>query len=158
MSEERVGIGIDVHPFTDEPGRTLVLGGVPFPDERALQGHSDADAVAHAVADAILGAAGLGDLGVHFPDTDPRWRGSDSLELLARCVGLARASGWQVRNADCTVFAERPKIAPAREEMMARLGQVVGAPVHVKGTRPEGLGALGRVEGIACLAVALLTR
>ena len=154
----RVGFGFDVHPFSsDDPGvRSLILGGVVFPEERPLVGHSDADVVAHAIADAILGAAGLGDIGMHFPDTDSRWEGADSLTILAACVKLARAEGYKTTNADCTILAERPKIAPVRDEMIELLSAVVGAPVHVKATRPEGLGSLGRVEGIACMAVALL--
>jgi 2-C-methyl-D-erythritol 2,4-cyclodiphosphate synthase len=154
----RVGFGFDVHPFSsDEEGaRKLVLGGVVFEDERPLAGHSDADVVAHAIADAILGAAGLGDLGMHFPDTDERYKDADSLVILAACVKLAGAEGYRLTNADCTILAERPKIAPFRDEMIARLTAVVGAPVHIKATRPEGLGSLGRVEGIACMAVALL--
>jgi len=166
VTEQRVGLGVDVHPF-DEPtpddpeerhDRQLVLGGVAFPGERALRGHSDADVVAHSVADAILGAAGLGDLGAHFPDTDERWRGADSLLLLRTVVERAAAEGWRVVNADCTVVGERPKIVARREEMVARLSDAAGAPVHVKATRPEGLGSLGRVEGIACFAVVLLER
>lgn len=154
----RVGLGFDVHPFAlDDTGtRTLILGGVVFADERPLAGHSDADVVAHAIADAILGAAGLGDIGMHFPDTDEQWRGADSLTILGVCVRLARAEGYRTINADCTVIAERPKIGPVRQEMIACLTAVVGAPVHVKATRPEGLGSLGRVEGIACMAVVLL--
>ena len=154
----RVGFGFDVHPFSpdDSGSRKLILGGVVFADERPLVGHSDADVVAHAIADAILGAAGLGDIGMHFPDSDERWRDADSLTILSECVRLARVEGYRPTNADCTILAERPKIAPFRDEMIARLTSVVGAPVHVKATRPEGLGSLGRVEGIACMAVALL--
>lgn len=153
----RVGIGVDVHPFA-APGevRTLILGGVTFPREPGLAGHSDADVVAHAVSDAMLGAAGLGDIGMHFPDTDERWRGADSLALLAEVAGRVRAAGYRFVNADCTVIAERPGIAVAREEMITKLSAAAGGPVHVKATRPEGLGALGRVEGIACWAVASL--
>lgn len=162
MTEQRIGLGVDLHPFVDASeatkDRQLILGGVTFAGEPALTGHSDADAVAHAIGDAILGAASLGDLGMHFPDTDLAWRGADSLAILAGCVSLAREAGWQVVNADCTVVAARPKIAPARLEMIERLSDVVGAPVHVKATRPEGLGALGRIEGVACLAVVLLGR
>jgi 2-C-methyl-D-erythritol 2,4-cyclodiphosphate synthase len=154
----RIGQGIDVHRFSDDPARPLVLGGVVITGGGAggLDGHSDADAVAHAIADAILGAAGLGDLGRHAPDDDPRWAGADSLVILTRMVSLARDAGWAPVNVDCTVVAERPKLAPFVEVMAARLAQVVGAPVNVKATRAEGLGALGRAEGIACTAVALL--
>ncbi len=155
----RIGQGLDIHRFSDEPGRPLILGGVVITGDgaRALAGHSDADAVAHAIADAVLGAAGLGDLGRHAPDTDPAWRGADSLEILARMVGLARLAGWAPVNADCTVVAERPRLAPFVDEMSGRLGAVFGAPVNVKATRAEGLGALGRAEGIACTAVVLLS-
>ncbi len=156
----RIGQGFDLHPFLgadeDAGGRVLTLGGVTFPGETPLRGHSDADAVAHACADALLGAAGLGDIGQHFPDTDPAWAGADSIALLAEVVTRVRAAGWTVANVDCTVIAERPKLAARRDEMQRRLGEAVGAPVSVKATRAEGLGALGRTEGIACLAVALL--
>lgn len=152
----RVGVGIDVHPFASETGRLLVLGGVTFPGEPGLAGHSDADVVAHAVSDAMLGAAGLGDIGMHFPDTDEQFAGADSLVLLAEVARRVSSAGYRLVNADCTVVAERPRIAPAREEMITKLSAVAGGPVHVKATRPEGLGALGRVEGVACWAVALL--
>ncbi len=155
----RVGQGFDVHPFVVgavPPGRVLTLGGVRFPGETPLVGHSDADAVAHACADALLGAAGLGDIGQHFPDTDPAWAGADSVALLAEVAARVRAAGWQPANVDCTVVAERPKLAPYRDEMQTRLSAAVGAPVSVKATRAEGLGALGRAEGIACFAVALV--
>jgi 2-C-methyl-D-erythritol 2,4-cyclodiphosphate synthase len=152
----RVGQGFDVHPFSDDPARALVLGGVVFEGERGLAGHSDADAIAHAVTDALLGAAGLGDIGEHFPDTDPVLAGADSLELLRRAVEAVRASGWEPVNVDCTVVLEAPKLAPRRDEVERRLSAAVGAPVTVKGKRAEGLGALGRREGIACFAVALV--
>jgi 2-C-methyl-D-erythritol 2,4-cyclodiphosphate synthase len=112
--------------------------------------------VAHAVADALLGAAGLDDIGSLFPDTDPRWEGADSMELLAEAVRQVRAAGWVAANVDCSVVAERPKLAPRRAEMQQRLSEVVGAPVTVKGRRAEGIGGLGRAEGIACFASALL--
>lgn len=150
----RVGMGFDVHPFAD--GRDLVLGGVRFEGERGLAGHSDSDVIAHAVVDALLGAAGLGDIGMHFPDTDPAWAGADSIQLLAEVVRLVEAKGWTVANVDCSVVLEAPKLAPRRDEMQARLSDTVGAPVTVKGKRAEGLGALGRGEGIACWAVALM--
>jgi 2-C-methyl-D-erythritol 2,4-cyclodiphosphate synthase len=152
----RVVQGFDVHPFSPDPGRPLVLGGVTFPDEAGLAGHSDADVVAHAVTDALLGAAGLGDIGQHFPDTDARWAGADSIDLLGRAVADVRAAGWRPLNVDCTVIAERPELAPRRPAMVERLSDTVGAPVTIKGKRAEGLGALGRVEGAACLAVALV--
>lgn len=154
----RVGLGFDVHAFSDDPSRPLVLGGVHLAGERGLNGHSDADPVAHAIADAILGAAGLGDLGEHFPDSDPAWAGADSLTILAGVVGLAADAGWHVGNVDCTVVLEAPRLAPHRAEMARRLGEVVGADVSVKATRAEGLGAIGRGEGVACWAVALVTR
>ena len=153
----RVGMGFDVHPFADDD-RPLVLGGVTFPGERGLRGHSDADAVAHAVADALLGAAGLGDIGQHFADTDPAWSGADSMRLLAEVVRLVGRDGWSTANVDCTVVCEAPKLAPRRADMQAALAEVVGAPVTIKGKRAEGLGAIGRGEGIACWAVALLER
>ncbi len=153
----RVGQGFDIHRFSPLPGRPLVLGGVTIPGVVGLAGHSDADVVAHALADALLGAAGLGDLGRHFPDTDPTWAGADSLDLLARVGALAAGQGMRVVNADCTVVCERPRLADHADEMARRLGAAVGAPVNVKATRAEGLGTLGRVEGIACLAVVLLT-
>lgn len=152
----RVGNGFDVHVFGDDPGRRLVLGGVHFEGERALQGHSDADVVAHAVAEALLGAAALGDLGSHFPDDDPRFADADSIELLGSVAAEVVAAGWQVANVDCSVIAERPKLAPARAEMQRRLSAAIGAPVTVKGRRAEGIGALGRAEGIVALATALL--
>ncbi len=158
MADIRVGLGFDVHAFCDDQSRRLVLGGVHLPDERGLTGHSDADVVAHAVADALLGASGLGDLGEHFPDTDAAWADADSLAILGRVVGLAGDHGWSVANVDCTVVLEAPRLAPHRGEMARRLGGVVGADVSVKATRAEGLGAIGRGEGVACWAVALLVR
>ena len=152
----RVGQGYDVHPFSEDPARPLVLGGVTVDGSPGLAGHSDADVLSHACADAVLGAAGLGDLGDHFPDTDPQWSGADSLTLLAEVVRLAAEAGWRVVNLDATVIAERPKLGLLRPQMADRLTAVVGAPVSVKATTHEGLGAIGRGEGIACLAVALL--
>jgi 2-C-methyl-D-erythritol 2,4-cyclodiphosphate synthase len=152
----RVGQGFDIHPFADDPERPLVLGGVRFPGERGLAGHSDADVIAHAVTDAVLGAAGLGDIGQRFPDTDPAFAGADSIELLCRAVADVRAAGWEPQNVDCTVVLEAPRLAPQRDAIEARLTTAVEAPVTVKGKRAEGLGALGRSEGVACLAVALL--
>jgi len=152
----RVGQGFDVHRFTDDPDRVLILGGVRFEGERGLEGHSDADVIAHAVTDALLGAAGLGDIGQLFPDTDPAFAGADSLALLAEAVRQVRAAGWEPGNVDCTVVLEAPKLAPRKTEIQQLLSGTVGAPVTVKGKRAERLGALGRREGIACHAVALV--
>jgi 2-C-methyl-D-erythritol 4-phosphate cytidylyltransferase/2-C-methyl-D-erythritol 2,4-cyclodiphosphate synthase len=154
----RVGQGFDVHAFSDDPGRRLVLGGVEFAGERGLVGHSDADVVAHVCADALLGAAGLGDLGQHFSDADPQWAGADSLVLLAAVATMVREEGWRIGNVDCAVVCERPKLAPERDRMQQRLSDCVGAPVTVKGNRAEGLGALGRGEGVAAWATAVVTR
>ncbi|MGD8278366.1 MAG: 2-C-methyl-D-erythritol 2,4-cyclodiphosphate synthase [Gemmatimonadota bacterium] len=153
----RVGIGYDSHRF--EEGRRLVLGGVEIPGEAGLHGHSDADAVAHAVTDAILGAVGLGDIGTHFPPTDERWRGADSLRLLRDAVELAGAENYQVVNVDVTVICERPRIGPHAQAMRERLGTVIGiGPDHVsvKGKSNEGMGWIGRGEGVAVMAVALV--
>ena len=155
MPEIRVGHGFDIHPFSDDPDRRMVLGGVSF-DGPGLVGHSDADAVAHAVIDALLGAAGLGDIGQRYPDTDPAQAGADSMALLADTVAAIRGDGWEVANVDCTVVLEAPRLAPRRDEMSDALTEVVGAQVSVKGRRAEGLGAIGRREGVACFAVALL--
>jgi 2-C-methyl-D-erythritol 2,4-cyclodiphosphate synthase len=157
MSDVRVGQGFDIHRFSDDRSRALVLGGVRFAG-RGLAGHSDADVVAHAVADALLGAAGLGDIGQQFPDTDPRWAGADSLALLREVAAMVSAEGWRVGNVDCSVVCEEPKLAPHREQMQRNLSGAAGAPVTVQGRRAEGLGALGRSEGIACWAVAVLER
>ncbi len=156
--EMRVGHGFDTHRFSDDPDRVLILGGVRFEGVPGLVGHSDGDAVAHAVTDALLSAAGLGDIGVLFPDTDAKWAGADSIGLLADAVARLADKGWRVVNADCTVVAEAPRIAPRRDEMQVRLSDVVGGPVTVKGKRAEAMGALGRGEGLACWAVALIER
>jgi 2-C-methyl-D-erythritol 2,4-cyclodiphosphate synthase len=152
----RIGQGVDVHPFSVDPGRRLVLGGVEIPGAPGLAGHSDADVVAHALCDALLGAAGLGDLGHHFPDTDPAFAGADSIGLLAEVVRRVVAAGFRPVNADCTVLAETPKLSPHVDAMVSRLAAVLGAPVSVKATRGEGMGAVGRGEGVACLAVVLV--
>ena len=154
----RVGQGFDIHPFSDDPSRPLVLGGIVMDGSPGLVGHSDADAVAHAVTDALLGAAGLGDIGQHFPDTDPAWKGADSMRILDATVRLLRTHGWSVMNVDTTVVLEAPKLAPVRAAMAAKLTEVCGGPVSVKAKRAEGLGALGRREGIACFASALIVR
>lgn len=151
----RIGQGFDVHPFAGG-GRPLVLGGIVVPGADGLAGHSDADALTHALADAVLGASGLSDLGTLFPDTDPRWAGADSISMLAEAVWLARGRGLQPVNADCTIVAEVPRLAPYTAQMAERLGGLLRAPVSVRAKRAEGLGALGRAEGIACLAVVLL--
>ena len=153
----RVGQGFDVHAFSTDADRVLVLGGVVFEGELGLIGHSDADVVAHACADALLGAAGLGDIGQHFPDTDPAWAGADSIGLLTEVASRVRAAGFEPGNVDCAVVCEKPTLAPRRDDMQHRLTAAVGAPVTVKGNRAEGLGAIGRVEGIACFAVAIVS-
>jgi 2-C-methyl-D-erythritol 2,4-cyclodiphosphate synthase len=160
MIDIRVGQGFDIHRFADEPiaGRVLILGGVSCPGERVLVGHSDADVIAHAAADALLGAAGLGDIGQHYPDTDPAWRGADSLRILRDVALKVRDAGWRIGNVDCSVVCEQPKIAPVRDEMTRLLSEAAGAPVSVKGRRAEGLGALGRGEGIACFASAVIIK
>jgi 2-C-methyl-D-erythritol 2,4-cyclodiphosphate synthase len=152
----RAGLGVDTHRFAE--GRRLVLGGVEIPFERGLAGHSDADVLAHAVADAVLGAAGLGDIGAHFPDTDPVWRDADSLELLRTVAGRVADAGWTVVHVDATVMLERPKLAPHRAAIAARLAEAVGGSVSVKATTGEGMGFVGREEGVAALAVATLER
>ncbi len=152
----RVGQGFDIHRFSGDPGRPLVLGGVRVPGAPGLAGHSDGDVVAHALAEGLLGAAGLGDLGRHFPASDPAWAGADSMALLDTVSSMVRAQHWRLLNADCTVVCERPRLADHTDGMARRLHDLLGAPVSVKAKRAEGLGALGRVEGIACLAVVLL--
>jgi 2-C-methyl-D-erythritol 2,4-cyclodiphosphate synthase len=152
----RTGLGIDTHRFAD--GRRLVLGGVEVPFERGLAGYSDADVLAHAITDAILGAAGLGDIGQHFPDTDERWRDADSLDLLRDVVALVAEQGWTVAHVDATVMLERPKLAPFRDRIAASLAAATGGTVAVKATTGEGMGFVGREEGAAALAVATLER
>ncbi len=154
----RVGQGFDVHRFSADPGRPLVLGGVEIEAAVGLEGHSDADVVCHALADALLGASGLGDLGQHFPDTDPKWAGARSVDLLEEVLSILGGQGLVASNADCTIVCERPRLAEHTPEMVGRLSALLGAPVSVKAKRAEGLGAIGRVEGIACLAVALVTQ
>lgn len=159
MTTMRVGQGYDVHALV--PGRKLVIGGVDIPYERGLLGHSDADVLLHAITDAILGAAALGDIGTFFPDSDEQWRGADSRKLLSAAVERVRAVGWRVVNIDTTVIAERPKLLPHVPAMRAAIAQCTGAPVdavNVKGKTNEKLGALGRSEGIAAQAVVLLAR
>ena len=157
MSERRVGIGYDVHRLV--AGRRLVLGGVEIPHELGLLGHSDADALTHAICDALLGAAGLGDIGTRFPDSDERYRGISSLQLLEEVARLVRERGYRPINIDATVIAERPKLTPHLPAMKDALGRVLRMSVErigLKATTTEGLGAVGRGEGIAAMAVCLI--
>ena len=152
----RIGMGYDMHRLVS--GRRLVLGGVEIPHEKGLMGHSDADVLTHAICDAILGAAGLGDIGHHFPDSDDTWAGIDSLVLLKR-VKEAISGKWTVTNVDVTVIAEAPKISPYRNEMGYRLADTLGISptrINIKATTTEGLGAIGRGEGIAAQSIVLL--
>jgi 2-C-methyl-D-erythritol 2,4-cyclodiphosphate synthase len=156
---QRVGIGYDVHRLV--PDRPLVLGGVTIPAARGLLGHSDADVALHAIMDALLGAAALGDIGQHFPPDDPAYKDSDSRDLLARVRDLLAAASWQIVNLDCTIVAERPKIAPHIAAMRAAIGAALGLDgdcIGIKATTNEGIGFIGREEGIAALAVALIRR
>jgi 2-C-methyl-D-erythritol 2,4-cyclodiphosphate synthase len=151
------GIGYDCHRFAAD--RPLILGGVEILHERGLEGHSDADVLTHAVIDALLGAAGLGDIGEHFPDTDERYRGADSLVLLETALTIVIAAGFEVVNVDCTVVMESPKLAPHRQEIRERLARRLGLAatrVNVKATTGEGMGFVGRGEGVAALAIASL--
>jgi 2-C-methyl-D-erythritol 2,4-cyclodiphosphate synthase len=153
----RVGQGFDFHPLVE--GRKLILAGVEVPFERGLIGHSDADVAAHALANAILGALGEGDLGRHFPDSDPRYKGADSLALLANVWKLASDRGFRLGNADVTIFAQRPKLAPYLDQMRSNLARAVACDakaLNVKASNPEGLGALGRGEGMAAAAIVVL--
>ena len=155
----RTGIGYDVHAFAT--GRNLVLGGVKIPHDRGLAGHSDADVLLHAIADALLGAAGLGDIGQHFPPGDPAFAGADSLVLLATSGGLVRAAGWEIGNVDATVIAEAPKVNPHVLAMRAAIGRALGLDgdaIGIKATTNEWMGFVGRGEGIAALAVATVYR
>jgi 2-C-methyl-D-erythritol 2,4-cyclodiphosphate synthase len=149
----RTGIGVDSHRFA--PGRRLVLGGVEIPYELGLAGHSDADVLAHAITDALLGAAGMGDIGVLFPDDDPLWEGADSMALLRDVVERVGARGLALVHVDATVMMERPRLSPHREAIRASLAEVLGS-VNVKATTGEGMGFVGRGEGVAALAVATL--
>lgn len=159
MSELRVGIGVDAHALAE--GVPLVLGGVRIDHPRGLAGHSDGDVLAHALTDALLGAAGLDDIGALFPSDDEQWRGADSIELLTRAYERVRAAGWELVNADCVLVGEEPRIAPRRAEMRERLAAALGATadqVAVRATTTDGLGFTGRGEGLAAHAVALLRR
>jgi 2-C-methyl-D-erythritol 2,4-cyclodiphosphate synthase len=153
----RVGLGFDSHPFA--AGRPLKLGGVEVPYNRGLRGHSDGDAVLHAIADAVLGAAGLGSLGQQFPDTDPKWRGADSALFVTRARELAAEKGFAVGNVDAVIVAEAPKIAPIAATIRTRVAQLLDVPeesVSIRGTSTNGLGFVGRAEGLAVMAVVLL--
>jgi 2-C-methyl-D-erythritol 2,4-cyclodiphosphate synthase len=155
----RVGTGFDVHPFAH--GRALVIGGVTIPHARGLAGHSDADVLSHAICDALLGAAALGDIGRHFPDRDPTFRGISSLELLRRTVALLSAAGWSPLQVDTTILAEAPRISPHEPAMREAIAAALGVPVGnvgIKATTTEGLGFVGRREGIAAQAICLIVR
>lgn len=155
----RTGLGVDSHRFA--PGRRLVLGGVEIPHDAGLAGHSDADVVCHALIDALLGAAGLGDIGTHFPDTEAQWKDADSLALLRDVAGRLAADGWAIGNVDVTVMLERPKLLPHRAAITAALAGALGLAgdaVNVKATTGEGMGFVGRAEGAAALAVATVQR
>jgi 2-C-methyl-D-erythritol 2,4-cyclodiphosphate synthase len=157
MSEVRVGLGVDAHALED--GVPLVLGGLEIDSPRGLAGHSDGDVLAHALVDAVLGAAGLGDIGSLFPSGDPRWDGASSLDLLRRAAAEVREAGWEVLNADCILIGEEPRIAPLREQMRARLAGALGVEaerVNVRATTTDRLGFAGRGEGLAAEVVALV--
>lgn len=159
MTASRVGLGFDAHAFAE--GRRLVLGGVEIPHPRGLAGHSDADAVFHALGDAVLGALGRGDLGRHFPDTDPAWKGADSARILGAVAGMMREDGFRALSADVVVIAQEPRLAPYTEAMRENIGRLLGitdGAVGVKATTTEMLGFTGRGEGVAAMAVVLLAR
>jgi len=155
----RVGVGYDVHPLVS--GRRLILGGVEIPFEKGLDGHSDADVLVHAIIDALLGATGLGDIGVHFPSSDLRYKDISSVSLLRQVVALLRVQGWLVCNVDASIVAERPRLTPFISEMRGIIGEALGIDVDlvgVKSTTPKGLGFLGKGEGIAVHAVAMVEK
>jgi 2-C-methyl-D-erythritol 2,4-cyclodiphosphate synthase len=157
MNPLRIGTGFDVHPFAS--GRPLVIGGVTIPHDRGLEGHSDADVLLHAIADAVLGALALGDIGTHFPDDDPRWKGADSRRLLREVVALASLQRYRVGNVDTTVIAQAPRLAPHVVTMQANIASDLGCAVDcvsVKATTTERLGFAGRGEGVAAMASVLL--
>lgn len=154
----RIGIGYDIHALTR--GRALVLGGVTIPHHKGLLGHSDADVLLHAICDALLGAAGKGDIGLHFPDNDPAYKGISSLRLLARTMALLTADRYRVINIDCTVFAQAPKISPYRKRMEANIAQAIDLDpnrINIKATTTEGLGVIGAGKGIAAMCAAMIT-
>jgi len=159
MSELRIGLGVDAHAFSD--GVPLVLGGVAIESPRGLAGHSDGDVIAHALIDALLGGAGLGDIGSLFPPGEAEWEGASSLDLLRRAAAQVHEAGWELVNADCVLIGEEPRIAPLREQMRERLAEAVGADadrINVRATTTDKLGFTGRGEGLAAEAVALVMR
>lgn len=162
MAATRVGMGYDVHAYAPaEAGRALMLGGVKIPYDRGLAGHSDADVLIHALVDALLGAAGLGDIGTHFPSSDAHWQGAPSATFLAHALDLLRQGGWRVVNVDATVVAQQPRLSPHVPAMRVRLAEILGIvteAVSVKSKTTDGLGFTGRGEGVACYAVVLIER
>ena len=161
MPEIRTGLGYDIHPFSKEPNRPLFLGGVLFEEEQGLEGHSDADVILHAVVDALLGAAGLGDIGLHYPNTDPQWKNADSKIFPKETAKRLQDENWQIINIDITVLAEHPKIIRRREDIRTRISNEVGlesSRINLKATTNEKLGAIGRGEGIAAFSVATIRR
>ena len=159
ICESRVGMGIDFHRFAE--GRPLVIGGITIPHTRGLLGHSDADVLTHAICDALLGAAGLGDIGTHFPDTDERYRGISSLTLLEEVLSLLKGNGWHPTNLDATLIAQEPKLTPYFKAMKEALSEILHLPhesIGLKATTSEGMGAIGRAEGISAFCVALIER
>lgn len=152
----RIGTGFDIHPVSTDQTRPLILGGITVPEGRGLDGHSDADVVSHALADALLGAAGLGGIGDHFPDSDASLKGANSLMLLEKCAAMVSALGWQVINCDVTVIAQQPRLSEYLNRISSSVSTIVAAPVAVKAKSPEGIGSLGQNSGMIALASALL--
>ena len=157
MSVFRIGQGFDVHPFSQDPARPLIIGGEILPGP-GLEGHSDADLLAHATADALLGAAGLEDIGHYFPDTESSNLNANSMEILKTVVELINKEGWEICNVDCNVIIEKPKIQPYKKDIEKRMSDILKSPVTVKGRRSEGLGFIGKGEGAACFAAALILK
>ena len=157
MSIFRIGQGFDVHPFSGDDDRPLIIGGETLPGP-GLDGHSDADLLAHATADALLGAAGLDDIGQRFPDADPSFSNANSMELLKNVVESLNEEGWEICNVDCNVILESPKLSSYKNSIQERMSKILNAPVTVKGRRAEGLGFIGKGEGAACLVVALISK
>ena len=154
----RIGIGYDVHQL--KQGRRLIIGGVTIPFEKGLLGYSDADVLVHALCDALLGAAGLGDIGIYFPDTDKQFKDISSIKLLVKTCEMVKEKGFTIKNIDSVIFAQAPKLSPYREEMQKKIGQIMGINpglINIKATTTEGLGIIGKGEGIAAMCIALLT-